>query len=162
MQVRKAASGISSIAPVRSMPALFTNTSTGPCASIRPNACFTLSSESTSIVSIRMGSFSLAACSPSSGEPVGLRIVATTRCPARANSTAVAKPIPRLAPVITILNIVNYRVDRQPALLPWYQPYERRRRSNGHRIKQEKQALLAGRFGVVADWNELVLVHVFH
>jgi hypothetical protein len=52
-----------------------------------------------------MGSFSLAACSPSSGEPAGLRIVANTWCPARANSSAVAEPMPRLAPVITILNI---------------------------------------------------------
>src|SRR5260370_40669307 len=60
-----------------------------------------------------MGSFSFTACSPSAGEPAGLRMVATTWCPARDNSSAVAKPIPRLAPVITILAIALYRMWKQ-------------------------------------------------
>src|SRR3954469_1481447 len=66
---------------------------------ISPMPRRTDSSESTSSAEITMGSDSAVARPANSGAPAGFRIVAKTRCPARARERQVARPIPRLAPV---------------------------------------------------------------
>src|SRR5271155_5488088 len=52
---------------------------------------------------MEMGRCSLAASCAKAGELAGVRMVASTLCPARANASADANPIPLLQPVIRIV-----------------------------------------------------------
>src|SRR6188768_4222305 len=100
MTARNSSRGSSSIEPRRSMPALLTSTSIGPCwAMMSAIPRRTESSESTSIDHTMIGRDSAAAVAPSSGALAGSRMVPITRWPARASARHVALPIPRLAPV---------------------------------------------------------------
>ena len=96
-------SGNSSTDPWTSMPALFTSTSMGSAMDWKQ--AFTDSSESTSKGKILIDNFSLAAVCASCGARSGCLIVAKTWCPARASSSAVAKPIPELQPVTRTLGM---------------------------------------------------------
>src|SRR5262252_1812477 len=56
-----------------------------------------------------IGNFSAAAFFASSGALDGLRMVARTLCPARANASAVSSPIPLLVPVMSTVAITPPR-----------------------------------------------------
>ena len=93
------------------MPALLTSTSTGPSsASTRRTACCTEESSTTSMVKTETASFSAVAIRPSSGAAAGLRMAAATVWPARAKASAVARPMPRLAPVTRMVLMVDCSV----------------------------------------------------
>src|SRR5215831_5392529 len=76
-------------------------------------------SESTSMAEIKMGRSSRSDVSASSVDLDGSRMVAKTVWPARANASAVSRPIPLLAPVIrtdaigTSLNVLDQCVNCQ-------------------------------------------------
>ena len=95
--------GNSSTDPWTSMPALLTSTSIGSEMALKQE--LTDSSESTSKGKTLIHNFSFAAVSSSCGARSGWRIVASTWCPPRASSSAVAKPIPELQPVTRTVDI---------------------------------------------------------
>src|ERR1700757_2290801 len=100
MVARKASHGSSSIDPIRSIPALFTNTSMKPASErIAAIAPATDLSESTSSCTIETGSFSFSACWRNELARSGFRRVAYTLWPALASTSAVSRPIPELQPV---------------------------------------------------------------